>query len=146
MTVLTPAWSTDGLLSASSPRSDRSFGVGEQTISLRQNLAEIMPLSRSNLAFAACKEQENLPLVLGALVRLDADHDGCRPPTLRNDEGLLGSAHPPQSRGGILPKIGHRDDVEDLGPRRPFLSTPKSTSRHRQAMLRSLQGASDQCG
>src|SRR5713226_10779240 len=67
--------------------------------------------------------------MLGALVRLDADHDGRRPPSLRDDEGLLRSANPLESRGRVLPEIGNRDDVKHLGHRRSSFSTPKSTFR-----------------
>jgi len=53
--------------------------------------------------------------MLGALVRFDAEQDGCRPPALRDDEGLIRSSNPLERRCRILPKIGDRDDVGYLG-------------------------------
>src|SRR5438094_5176734 len=78
-----------------------------------------MSFPGSNFAIASCEQPKDLPFTFGALVRFDAEHDGRRPPSLCDDEGLLCRANPLESRRRMLSQIGDRDDVRHLGHRRP---------------------------
>jgi len=78
-----------------------------------------MALPGSDFAIAPCEQPKDLPFVLGALVRFNAEHDGRRSPSLCDDERLLCRTNPPESRGRILPEIGDWDDVRHPGHSRP---------------------------
>jgi hypothetical protein len=79
--------------------------VLEELVRFAEDRVEEGAFAGLQLAFAAGERQEDLSLLLGLLVGVDAEHDGCGTAPLRDDKRLARSPNALQDGRRILAKI-----------------------------------------
>ena len=86
----------------------------EQSAALSENGVQRKALSRLDLPITAGKRLEDLPLFLGLLIGINAQHHRASPTALSDDHRFAGIADPLEDGCGVLPEIRDRDDFRNL--------------------------------
>ena len=86
----------------------------EQSVRFRENVIEIVSAPGGDLLLSFDERSQHLPFLLGTPVLVDPDHDGRRPPALRDHDWLPALPDPTENAGSRLPEIADRDHVWNL--------------------------------